>query len=48
MVLLSLYHHKEDVELKLPVITDKDGLWLFMSFKKFSKLDTNETNSTVL
>ena len=34
MVLLSLYDHKEDVELKLPVITDKDNLRLFMSFQK--------------
>ena len=48
MVLVFLDHQEEDAELKLTVITDKGGLRLFMSFKKFSKLDTNESNSTVL
>ena len=36
---MSLDHQEEDLELKSPVITDKDGLRLFMSFKRFSKLD---------
>ena len=48
MALVFLDHQEEDVELKLTVITDKDGLRLFMSFKKFSKLDTNESSSLVL
>ena len=45
---MSLDHQEGDLELKLPVTTDKDGLRLFMSFKKFSKLDINESNSSVL
>ena len=48
IVLVSLDHQEEDLELKSPVITDKDGLRLFMSFKKFSKLDINKSNSSVL
>ena len=45
---MSLDHQDEDLELKSPVTTDKDDLRLFMSFKKFSKLDRNESNSSVL
>ena len=48
IVLVSLDHQEEDLELKSPVTTDKDGLRLFMSFKKFSKLDINKSNSSVL
>ena len=48
IVLVSLDHQEEDLELKSPVITDKDGLLLFMSFKNFSKLDRNQSNSYVL
>ena len=36
---MSLHHHEEDLALKSPVTTDKDGLCLFMSLKTFSKLD---------
>ena len=45
---VSLDHREEDLELKSPVTTEKDGLRLFMSFKKFSKLDINESNPSVL
>ena len=48
MVLVSLDHQEEDLELNSPVTTDKDDLRLFMSFKKFSKLVRNESNSSVL
>ena len=41
---MSLDHHEEDLALKLPVITDKNGLHLFMSLKMFSKLDKNQSN----
>ena len=43
VVSLSLDHQTEDLGLKSPVITDKDGLLLLMPFKKFSKLDRNES-----
>ena len=39
---MSLDHHEdheEDIALKSPVITDKNGLSSFMSLKSFSKLD---------
>ena len=45
---MSLDHQEKDIELKSPVITDTDGLRLFMSFKKLSKVDKNESNSSVL
>ena len=48
IVSVSLDHQEEDQELKLPVTPDKYGLHLFMSFKKFSKLDRNESNSSIL
>ena len=48
MLLVSLDHQEEDLELNSPVTTDKDDLRLFMSFKKFSKLVRNESNSSVL
>ena len=41
VVSMSLDHHQEDLALKSPVITDKNGLHLFMSLKSFSKLDKN-------
>ena len=44
VVSMSLDHHEEDLALKLPVITDKNGLHLFMSLKMFSKLDKNQSN----
>ena len=44
---MSLDDQEEDLELKSPVITDKDGLTLLMSFKKISKLDRNESKSSV-
>ena len=40
---MSLDHQTEDLGLKSPVITDKDGLLLLMPFKKFSNLDRNES-----
>ena len=46
--MVSLDHQEEDLELKLLVITDKDGLQLLMPFKNFSKLDRNESKSSVL
>ena len=48
IVLVSLDHQAENFELKSPVITDTYGLCLFMSFKKFTKLDTIESNSSGL
>ena len=48
IVWVSLDHQDEYLELKSPVSTDKDVLRLFMSFKKFSKLDRNEWKSWVL
>ena len=45
VVLMSLSHHEEDLALKSPLITDKDGLCLLMSLKSFSKLDKNKLNS---
>ena len=47
IALMSLDHQEKDLELKSPVITDTDGLRLFMSFRKLSKVD-NESNSSVL
>ena len=44
----SLDHQDEDLELKVPITADKGGLPLFMLFKKFAKLDKNESNSSVL
>ena len=48
IVSVSSDHQEEDLELKSPATTDKDGLRLFMSFKKISELDRNESNSSVL
>ena len=35
VVLISLDHQEEHLQLNSPVTTDKDGLLLFMSFKSF-------------
>ena len=43
IALTSLDHQEKDLELKSPVITDTDGLRLFMSFRKLSKVDKNES-----
>ena len=46
---MSLHHHEEDLALKSPVNTDKDGLRLFMSLKRFPKLDIKQLKlSTIL
>lgn len=45
VVLMPLCHQEEDVALKSPLITHKDGLRLMMSFKSFSKLDKSKSNS---
>ena len=45
---MCLHQQEKDLQLNLPVVTEKDGLCLFMSFKKFSKLDRNESNSSVI
>ena len=45
VVSMSLDHHHEDFALKSPAITDKNDLRSFMSFKSFSKLDKNKSNS---
>ena len=45
VVSMSLDHHEKDLPLKSPVITDKNGLRLFMSLKSLSKLDKNKSNS---
>ena len=42
---MSLAHHEEDLAWKSPLITDKDVLRLFTSFKSCSKLDKNNSNS---
>ena len=41
---MSLHHPEEDLALKSPVTTDKDGLRLFMSLKRLSNLDKSNTN----
>ena len=46
VVLILLDHQEEHLQLKSPVITDKDGLRLFMSFKSFRKLEKNVPNSS--
>ena len=33
IVFMSLHHHEEDLALKSPVFTDKDGLRLFISVR---------------
>ena len=43
---MSLGHHVEDLTLKSPVITDKDGLQLLMSLNSLLKLYKNKSNST--
>ena len=48
IVSMCLHQQEKDLQLNSPVVTEKDGLCLFMSFKKFSKLDRNESNSSVL
>ena len=45
VVSMSLDHHEEDLSLKSPVITDKNGLRSFMLLKSFPKLDKNKSNS---
>ena len=45
VVLMSLGHHMEDLVLKLPVITDEDGLRRLVLLKSFSKLDKNKSDS---
>ena len=42
VVLMSLGQKEEDLALKSPVITHKDGLRLLMSLKSFSKIDKNK------
>ena len=42
IVLVSLDHQEEDLKLKLPVIRDMNRLRLFMSFKKFWKLEMSQ------
>ena len=37
-VLISLGHQEEDLALKSPVITDKNGLRLFISIKKIFQI----------
>ena len=41
---MSVDHDDEDLALKSPVTTDKDGFRLFMSLKRFSKLDKNNSH----
>ena len=48
IVSVSLDHQEEDLELKSPLITDKDGLRLFMYLKTFSNLDRNESHSSAV
>ena len=40
---MSSHHHEEDLAIKSPVTIDKGGLRLFMSLKRFSKLDKNSS-----
>ena len=47
VVSISLDHHEEDLALKSPVITDKNGLCLLMLLKSFSKLDKNKATVTL-
>ena len=46
VVLMSLGHHEEDLTLKSPVITDKDGLQLLMLLNSLLKLYKNKSIST--
>ena len=41
VVSMSLDYHEEDLPLKSPVITEKNGLRSFMWLKSFSKKDKN-------
>ena len=43
IVFILLHHPKENLALKSLVTTDKDGLRLFLSLKRFSKLDKNNS-----
>ena len=45
VALMSLNHQWENLALKSPVIIDKDGLRLLISFNSFWKLIKNESNS---
>ena len=48
LVFISSDHQEEHLELKPPVVTDKDGLRLFISFKSIWKLDKDASNSTLV
>ena len=48
IVSMCLHQQEKDLQLNSPVVTEKDGLCWFMSFKQFSKLDRNESNSSVI
>ena len=37
VLLISVDHQEEDLALKSPLITDKDGLHLFMSFNESNR-----------
>ena len=41
---MSLHHHEEGLALKSAATTDNDGLSLFMSLKRFSKFEKNNSN----
>ena len=41
---MSLHHHEEGLALKSTATTDNDGLCLFMSLKRFSKFEKNNSN----
>ena len=48
LVFISSDHQEEHLELKSPVVTDKDGLQLFISFKSIWKLDKNASNLSLV
>ena len=47
VISMSLDHYEEDLALKSPVITDKNGLRLFISLNSLSKLDKNKSYSLI-
>ena len=47
VVSMSLDYQEEDLALKSTVITDKYGLGFFISITGFSRLDKNESNSSL-
>ena len=48
LVFISSDHQEEHLELKSPLITDKDGLRLIISFKTIWKLEKNASDLSLV